>query len=361
MRKLIIRQTCVPGYRRGFFDALAASYGALRVIAGDEYFTSSVRTIADTPRWLIRTHNRFHLGRRLAWLCGAPRLVAQGDVFVHELNPRILSLWRDLLFCRRRGAKFLLWGHATGRDGARGVAFRLRHWIVRLADGMICYTESQAELARALNPDLTIIAAPNACMRKADFYVSGREAERDSLIYVGRLVEEKKIALLLNGFAGACRLDVAFSGRLVIVGDGPDRRDLEKLAEELGVAARVDWMGQQEEICTLRSAYERAFVSVLPGSAGLTLLQAFAFGIPVIMARNEPHGPEIEAAEEGVNAHFFASNDASDLAEKLLKAWAEWRGIEGKRKRLSAWTAETYSFEKMAERFCEIAERVRMR
>lgn len=252
----------------------------------------------------------------------------------------------------------IVWGHAWGNRGPRGLMFFLRHWMSRRADGVICYTETQADLTRRINQGIPVISAPNACMSRDDCGVSGKESFRDAVIYVGRIVNNKKVDLLLRGFAAACRRHPEFGARLVVVGDGPERLMLEAKTKELGLADRVLWLGHQSEIAVLRAAYERAFVSVSPGYVGLSLTQSFAFGVPAIIARHEPHSPEIEAAHEGVNARFFVSDDVDDLAAKLVEAWKEWRGIEERRRELSEWTAERYSFEKMADRFVQICRQV---
>lgn len=359
--RIIIRQVCVPDYRVGLFRALGEHFGNLKVVSGPDYFTETVRSAVRGEAWSVRRRTWFCLGRRFAWLEPMNISFDEGSIIIHEWNPRILSLWRDWMICRGCGAAFVVWGHAWGKGGAKGLAFRFRHWVARRADGVICYTESQAKLTRQMNPGLTVIAAPNACLPRTACRVSGDEGTRDRVIYVGRIVDRKKVGLLIEGFAHARRKHPEFCAKLLIVGDGPERPFLEMRARELGLAELITWSGHQSDIEILRAAYAQAFVSVSPGYVGLSLTQSFAFGVPALISRNEPHSPEIEAALEGVNARFFASNSVNDLAEKLHGAWREWRGIAGQRRRLSAWTAENYSFEKMAEAFCDISSAVRKR
>jgi len=352
--KVVLRQVRVTDYRLGVFDALRCKLDHFYVVTGNESFAPMFRTVDVTPAWMIRRNSIFFLNRRLVWLASNLGPTNTCGILINEWNPRIISLWRDWLLCRLRGVKFILWGHAWGKGGPRGAMFRFRHWMARRADGVICYTESQAKLTREMNPGLPVIAAPNACLPRSACRVTGDESKRTAVIYVGRIVTGKKVGLLVEGFAQACRSGEAFDARLIIVGDGPERPGVERRAVELGISDRVTWLGHQADLEVLRGAYEQAFVSVSPGYVGLSLTQSFAFGVPALIAKNEPHSPEIEAAQDGVNARFFASDDPDDLATKLRSAWTEWRGIEHKRKELSAWTAETYSFEKMADRFIEM-------
>jgi len=352
--RFVVAQLCVPDYRESFYNQLARQ-ASLKVLAGAEYFKQSIKTVATEATWLVGAKNQFWFDRRFAWQDRRWADFEGVDVFVHELNPRIVSLWRDLLYCKLRGVKFVFWGHAWGKNGPHGLAFRFRHGIARLANGMICYTETQAELTRRMNRGLLVIAAPNACLSRVECKSAGDESTRDAVIYVGRLVKEKKVALLVEGFAQACRKDPAFAGRLIVVGDGPERTSLEHLAERLGIVRRVAWLGHQSDVTILRRAYEQCFVSVSPGYVGLSLTQSFAFGVPALIAKNEPHSPEIEAARDGWNAHFFESDNCASLGDSLLRAWHEWRGIKNHRDKLSAWTATAYSFEAMADRFVELA------
>lgn len=348
--QLIVRHVCVPDYRVELFRRLSELNPGLVVMGGDEYFSPTIRNGAAGETWWARRGGRFFVRRRLVWLERMRMRIDAQTVVIHEWNPRIVSFWMDLLICRRRGARMIVWGHAWGKRGPNGLMFFLRHWMSRRADAVICYTETQADLTRQIDRGVLVAAAPNACMSRDDCGVSGEEARRDAIVFVGRLVPAKKPRLLIEGFAAACRQDPGFRAKLVIVGEGPERVRLESRLHDLGLADRVLWLGHQSDVAKLRSVYERAFVSVSPGYVGLSLTQSFAFGVPALIARDEPHSPEIEAARDGWSSYYFASDDPTDLGSKMLNAWQEWRGIEGKRRELAAWTAENYSFEKMAER-----------
>jgi rhamnosyl/mannosyltransferase len=99
------------------------------------------------------------------------------------------------------------------------------------------------------------------------------------VVSVGRLVYYK-------GFEHLIRAMIHVSGRLVIVGDGPLRRDLESLALQIGVASKVVFTGeiQNENVVPY---YHAADVFVLPSVArseafGIVQIEAMAAGRPVI-------------------------------------------------------------------------------
>ena len=81
--------------------------------------------------------------------------------------------------------------------------------------------------------------------------------------------------------------------RYAIVGDGPERIALEGLAVQLGVAARVQFLGQLEPPDAIAQA-RRATLFVMPSTEeafGAGYVEAMAGGVPAIGCRGEP-GPE---------------------------------------------------------------------
>jgi len=355
---LAVVQICVPDYRLGFFDALNSRSKRLTVFGGETDIEPTIHNAAMGQPWFARRTATFLANRQLAWVERKREDFSVGTVVIGSLNPRILSLWRDRRECHRLNIPYLLWGHAWGKHGPHGLSFQLRCQVASRADGVICYTESQAELMRKMVPHLPVIAAPNACLSQADCGVQGMESERDSVIYVGRLVVRKKVDLLIKGFAMARQTDPGFKGSIIIIGDGPERGNLTALAKNLGVESMVFWGGHEARVEKLREYYAKAYVSVSPGYVGLSLTQSFAFGVPALIARNEPHSPEIEAAREGINARFFESDSPEALGKAILATWREWRNIRSEREKLAAWTSKNYSFETMADRFVEMAVKV---
>lgn len=131
---------------------------------------------------------------------------------------------------------------------------------------------------------------------------------------VARLAPEKNIALAIRAFERiAAELPEA---RLDIFGDGPDRENLEKLAEQLGVADRIDWHGHIENS---RDIYERLSVLVVPSKAesfGLAALEAMSWGVPIIATKV---GGLPELVKDGVTGLLISSDDEMGLANALLK------------------------------------------
>lgn len=234
------------------------------------------------------------------------------------LNPRILTVWAALLARRLRRKRTVLWGHAWPRAGRSTRSDRVRNIMRRLADTLIVYSVAEADGLRKLMGTVDVVAAPNALYMAEDIRpAEGAHSLPSTFVFAGRLVPEKKPDLLLEAFRLALpRLPADV--RLVFLGDGELRARLEHAAACNGIAARVTFRGHVTDVDALRAEYADAIASVSPGSVGLTLIQSIGFGVPVLAAIDELHGPEFDSGIEGKTLRTFESGSRSALAEMLV-------------------------------------------
>ena len=131
------------------------------------------------------------------------------------------------------------------------------------------------------------------------------------IVTVGHLVARKRHADVLRALAELPAV------RYLVIGDGPERAALERLATTTGVAERVEFAGQLPPAAALLRARE-AWCFVMPSSEeafGVAYIEAMAAGIPAIGARGEP-GPE-EIATAGAGLELVAPGSPSALARCL--------------------------------------------
>lgn len=134
-------------------------------------------------------------------------------------------------------------------------------------------------------------------------------------LFIGRLSEEKGIRTLLEA---ACLM----AGVTVkVVGSGT----LEPSVREAAASqeSRVEYLGQlphSETMRVLARAGVLLFPSICYETAGMTILEALAFGVPVIASRL---GGREEIVSNGETGYLFAPGDAGDLASKALKILAD--------------------------------------
>ena len=335
----------------GLFLLLREEWGdAFQVYAGDADFGGSPVSTKDAWEYFQRVENHYLFGGRFLWQGGCFRKLLSADVTILNGNMRMLSNTAVLLLRRLIGRRTILWGHAEGQNG---FASALRGTYLRLCNGFIAYTESQAQALRERYPFLKVWVAANACVHAKDCVPLQAEIDEvDSILYVGRLVKAKKVRLLLEGFIQARQTGrLPDSIRLVFVGDGAERALLKSMVDAAGLADRVEFAGHVWDVAKLREYYRRAICSVSPGYVGLSATQSFSFGVPMLVARDEFHSPEIEACQEGFNADFFESDDANALASALEEMNRDKGVWLAKRKNIANWTKSKYSFQAMAESF----------
>jgi glycosyltransferase involved in cell wall biosynthesis len=124
---------------------------------------------------------------------------------------------------------------------------------------------------------------------------------------VAALREEKNVARLVRAFA------TLPSGRLVIVGDGPQRPALEALAGSLGVADRVQFAGHHQDPAPFYARFDIFALSSDTEQMPLSVIEAMASGLPVV-ATNVGDVPLMVAQQ---NASFITPVEDVALAGAL--------------------------------------------
>ena len=162
-------------------------------------------------------------------------------------------------------------------------------------------------------------------------------------VFVGGLHGHRRLPLL---FEAAELLRARLPGfELVIIGDGPQAAAAREFAAG---RAWVRWVGAQHGREKVRHAMLGA-VMLNPGMVGLTILDAFALGLPIVTTDCGIHSPEIAYLEEGRNGVTSACDAAAfaGAAARLLED-GERRAAMAERCRRDA---GRYTVEGMAERF----------
>lgn len=332
----------IPAYRQECVNVLDAHFGNLiSYFSGHAHLVPTVTTGIRSPNW--KPVRNVALIRRKALLqVGSFSKALSADNLITDLNPRSISSWLLIIMRRLVNKPTSVWGHLYPRGGPTSRTAGLRTFMRRLANSYIAYDYRSAQQLQNRARPSTIYVAPNALYRQQDIRADLTQ-RRDSILYVGRLVQEKKVDLLIQGFAelvAAGNADLT----LVIVGDGPALQPLAALAKELGIDQSVDFREGLYDATALASIYSRTVVSVSPGYAGLSITQSLGFGVPIIVPTDEPHAPEIELETTG-GVRYFKGNDAEALAQAILDCV---NCLDDERVRLSSYIRQHYSAEAMA-------------
>jgi glycosyltransferase involved in cell wall biosynthesis len=154
-----------------------------------------------------------------------------------------------------------------------------------------------------------------------ELFAAGRATAKSSpprILYAGNLVGAKGVDVLLHAHAVLRHRGV--SCRLKILGEGPAKNTLERLAGELGTASDIDWSPFVPQD-RMPAEYGASLVTVLPsrGQAeglGLTLVEALLSGSAVVAT---PAGGIPEVVQDGETGLLARDGDPEDLANKLAR------------------------------------------
>jgi glycosyltransferase involved in cell wall biosynthesis len=135
------------------------------------------------------------------------------------------------------------------------------------------------------------------------------------LLYVGRVAHEKNIDFLISMFRlVADRSDAA---ELLIAGEGPALRSLQKQAEQAGLSERIHFVGYLDRNTELLECYQHSDIFVFASETetqGLVLLEAMAAGLPVISCASMG---SLDVLRDGEGCHI-APLIEDEFAERVL-------------------------------------------
>jgi len=126
---------------------------------------------------------------------------------------------------------------------------------------------------------------------------------------VARFTEAKDHDVLLRAFAG-----VPPGPRLRLIGNGPLRESSEKLARQLGIQDRVEFLGDREDVASLLAASDVSVLATKFEMFSLSILEAMRAGLPVIAS---DVGGNCEAIVDGETGFLVPCGSATALTEAL--------------------------------------------
>lgn len=248
----------------------------------------------------------------------AIRQAAADVVHFHHPNPTgVLSY----LASGRRGPLVVTYHSDIIRQRVLGAAFApVLHRFLRGAHAILASSPDYAASSPVLRRHAERVRVIPFGIDAASFErADAEEVAEIRARYGPRLVVAAGRLVYYKGFDYLVRAMGAVDGRLVILGDGPLRRALQALAEELGVGQRVTLAGAVPELAPW---YHAADVFALPAVArseafGLVQLEAMAAGTPVVNTRLDSGVPFV--SRDGETGITVPPADADALAAALRR------------------------------------------
>jgi glycosyltransferase involved in cell wall biosynthesis len=193
----------------------------------------------------------------------------------HSRVPAWIAWWASAL----SGCPWLMTAHALYSLNA-GIA------PLRRADGAVCVSEAVRRHLGGRLPERTVVI-PNGLPPARRVWAGEGFPANPRFLFVGRLTRLKGLAVVLEALAGLSDRP----WRLDVVGDGPQRAELEALARSLGVSERVFFVGFRDDAeAWMAEAGCLVFPSYNEGM-GLVALEAIRMGLPLVASDLEALWP----------------------------------------------------------------------
>lgn len=138
---------------------------------------------------------------------------------------------------------------------------------------------------------------------------------RNNILFVGTLYKQKGIETLLMAYSKAKDLRPQLP-KLIIVGDGPERQDIEALIQRLDLSSCVELKGAIYDEKTLMNLHLSSCLCVSPNQAGLSVLKSFGYGVPFVTKMDSITGGERSNIRSGYNGILYQKD--SDLVDILV-------------------------------------------
>ena len=239
-----------------------------------------------------------------------------------------------------------------------------QHWVDRRlwrrTDRMLANSQSVADFYADRGYDRgRIVVIPNgvcvpprpATSREEFLKELGFPPQAKVAMYVGRLAKQKRIRDLLWS-AQLLRQSLS-DFRLVLVGDGPDRADLEQYARDVEVSKFVKFLGHRQDAASLLHHADLFWLASDFEGMSNSLMEAMACGKPCVVSDIPPNRELVVHDQTGYRMNVGDSIGYAQFTQRLLEdaELATRLGQAG-----AARMAEQFSVSRMIERHIEFYE-----
>ena len=230
---------------------------------------------------------------------------------------------------------------------------------VERSDAITSVSEYMAEEAKTnfgIKNDIKVIPnfVDHELYAPAPCEVIERNIEREVVItHVSNFRPVKRIHDLIHAMCIVAKK--APDARLMLVGDGPERHDVERLIERLDLRRNVLITGYRTDVANLFKCSDVVVLSSETESAPLTLLEGMSTGLPAVATKV---GGVPEIIDDGVNGFLVEPKHPEELAERILelnddKELRIKMGVAAREKIL-----ENYTADKVVCQYLEIYDRL---
>lgn len=241
------------------------------------------------------------------------------DVVILFLHLKDFIIWPMMHWLKIIKVPFVYWNKGINLEVRNPfIRNQLFYYVHNLSDGIILYSENERKHIKEKNWGKVSVANntinfedfPPIMERKEDIKKEFGVDFEKIVLFVGRLRKIKKIDHLIEIFQ---EIDLEGVG-LVIVGEDSEGNIKKKINSKNTI-----YFGEiyDPENLKISKIFKMADVFCIPGEVGLSLNQAFYWGLPVVTEEGlQP--PEISYLKNGINGFIVSENATRNLKDKLI-------------------------------------------
>ena len=333
-KKLLIFHPYLATYRIDLYNRLAEDYEVKVLLTGHPSEIAGLgfdlNKVNEQARFEYEYyHKGKYIGRHLISdiYVKVIREFCPDIIFAHEYG--VNTIWAILL---KRLYHYKL--YITCDDSlqmAQSYSFSrkfLRNFVVNSVDGLFVVSTKTRDFLKSLygkekflyfpiiQDDRILVKKIQNCKEEESVYKEKYDIkDKKIILYVGRFVQVKNLPLLLNAFSMIDEKDV----RLVMVGDGPMRDDIERKISELNLKEKVILTGALygDDLYAWYRIADYFVLASFQEAFGAVVNEALVAGCFSIVSNFAGAHTLIE---DGVNGYVFESDNVNDLKEKLSLA-----------------------------------------
>jgi phosphatidyl-myo-inositol dimannoside synthase len=324
------------------------------------YGGNAVARVRKTPLYALKLA-LFLLSSLAAVITARPRIIN-----VHWLIPQGLVA---VLAKRLTGARVVITVHGGDVLSLNGrLLRRIKRFILRRADVVVANSAFTAAACESLYDGRSYEVIPMG-VDLGRFRAGPASAELTSryglgdftILFVGRLTEDKGLADLVEALHLLDRSGAAFTA--LLVGSGDQEADLRRRVQELGLDERVvfvGWVAHDD----LADYYNTADVFVGPSivgskgwqeAVGLVFVEALATGLPVISTRT---GGIPDVVDDGITGFLVDPESPEQICERLRGLIDDRSLLRAMGTRGRAAVEQRFSWESVTQRYSAIFDRL---
>ena len=307
---------------------------------------------------VVHCHNTFYrISPAVFWLCsrrGIPVVKTLHNFRLGCVNARLSRKGQPCEVCIRSSAGFL---HAVANR-----CFQNSAWKTLVLGGTIAahrrlgtYSEKVSayiclcECARKKHilcglPEEKLLVKPN-CVHPDPGVGS---SDGSYCLFVGRLEEDKGVRVLLDAAA-------QMTQPVWIAGQGPLESEVLQAAQRHKNIRYLGPMPRDQIFDLMKSARLLIFPSLAYENFGMTIIEAFSTGLPVVASRQ---GAPLELVEHGVTGVHYRPDSPGELAKSIETLWNDSETLDRMREAARARYLAKYSGEATYQALLSIYQRV---